>query len=92
VSLGGVKMCRYCSSKNEETFEAEFSLCFPLIENLRQSPIYVCQRTRICLDCGHTDLKVPAAELQRLKSGSSSIIDRIMHRATPEEFEDEPRS
>ena len=64
--------CRYCGSKNEETFEAEFSVCFPRIENLRQSPIYVCQRTRICLDCGHTDLTVPAAELQRLKPESSS--------------------
>ncbi len=74
MSLGGVRMsCKYCGSKNEETLEAEFSLCSPRIENLRQSPVYVCQRTRICLDCGHTDLKVPAAELQRLEPGSSSI-------------------
>jgi hypothetical protein len=65
--------CGYCGSKNEETFEAELSLCFPRIENLPQRPIYLCQRTRICLDCGHTDLKVPADELQRLKPGSSSI-------------------
>ena len=64
--------CRYCGSTNEETFEAEFSVCFPRIENLRQSPIYVCQRTRICLDCGNAELKVPAAELQRIKPGSSS--------------------
>jgi hypothetical protein len=64
--------CRHCGSKTEETFEAEFSVCFPRIENLRQSPIYVCQRTRICLDCGNAKLKVPAAELQRIKPGSSS--------------------
>jgi len=65
--------CKHCGSKNQETFEAELSACFPSMENLRQNPVYVCQRTLICLDCGSTDLKVPAAELQRLKQGSSSL-------------------
>jgi hypothetical protein len=65
--------CKHCGSKNQETFEAELSACSSRIENLRQSHIYVCQRTLICLDCGYTDLKVPAAELRRLKQGSSSL-------------------
>jgi hypothetical protein len=73
IVLGDPKMtCRYCGSKNQETFEAELSLCFPRMESLRQTPVYVCQRTLICLDCGHTDLKVPAGELRQLKPGLSS--------------------
>jgi hypothetical protein len=64
--------CRHCGSKNQQTFEAELSACFPQMEDLRQSPVYVCQSTLICLDCGHTDLKVPAAELQQLKLSLSS--------------------
>jgi hypothetical protein len=64
--------CRYCHSKNLEVFEAELSTCSPRMENLRQSPVYVCQSTLICLDCGSIDFKVPAAELQRLKGGLSS--------------------
>ena len=65
--------CRHCGSKNQEAFEAELSACFPRMEDLRRSPVYVCLSTLICLDCGHTDLKVPAAELQRLKKASSSF-------------------
>jgi hypothetical protein len=65
--------CKHCGSKNQQMFEAEVSACFPHMENLRQSPVYVCQSALICLDCGHTDLKVPAAELDRLKQGLSSL-------------------
>jgi hypothetical protein len=64
--------CRDCGSNNQGTFEAELSACSPRIENLRQSPVYVCQTALICLDCGYIDFRVPAAELQRLKQGFSS--------------------
>jgi hypothetical protein len=62
-------VCKHCGSKNLEMFEAEFSACFPRIEDLRQSPVYVCQGSLICLDCGYVDFKIPAAELDELKRG-----------------------
>jgi hypothetical protein len=63
--------CRHCGSNNQGTFTAELSACSPGMENLRQSPVYVCQTAVICLDCGSIDFRVPAAELQRFKQGLS---------------------
>ena len=61
--------CKHCGSKNQEKFTAELSVCFPRIENFRQSPVYVCQSSLICLNCGNIELQVPAAELEQLKEG-----------------------
>ncbi len=63
--------CKHCGSKNQQMIEAELSACYPRIEDLRQSPIYVCQRSLICLDCGYIDLRVPTAELEQLTRGIS---------------------
>lgn len=68
--------CKQCGSKNLEMFQTEFSACFPQIENLRRSPIYVSQGSQICLDCGCIDLRIPAAELDQLKRGLSAPRER----------------
>jgi hypothetical protein len=65
-------ICKHCGSKNLEMFEAELSVCFQSIANLRESPVYVGQSSPICLDCGYIDFKIPEADLDHLRQGSSA--------------------
>jgi len=74
--------CKHCESKNQEMFAAELSDCFPRFEDLRQSPVYVSQRRYACLDCGYIDLRIPTAELERLKLGLSAPTGR--NHSTPD--------
>jgi hypothetical protein len=70
--LGELKMaCKQCGAKNQQMFMAEVSCSFPGIEDSGKSPVYLCQSIFICLDCGHTELAIPAAELALLKEGLS---------------------
>ena len=63
--------CKQCGAKNQQRFTAEMSCSFPGVENLDKSPVYLCQSIFICLDCGETELTIPAAELAQLKQGLS---------------------
>jgi hypothetical protein len=71
--------CNRCGSENQEEFSGEFAASFSGIENINQRPVYVCQRIFICLDCGQTELMVPAAELKRLRE-SAAVFDSRDHR------------
>jgi hypothetical protein len=59
--------CKHCGSPNQGTFTTELSVCYDGLENLRECPIYVCQKGLICLDCGGVDLLIPPTQLEQLK-------------------------
>jgi hypothetical protein len=61
--------CAKCGSLRQQDFKGELTLAFPGKDRVNLAPIYVCQKTLVCLDCGCTELVVPATELERLKSG-----------------------
>jgi hypothetical protein len=61
--------CKKCASAHQQEFQAELTVAFPGAERLNVSPVYVCQKTSICLDCGYTELVVPASELEKLSRG-----------------------
>jgi hypothetical protein len=61
--------CKRCASENLQELEGELSASFPDIKRSNVQPIYVCQRVVACLDCGFTELVIPASELELLKKG-----------------------
>jgi hypothetical protein len=58
-----------CSSLNLEKLAAELNITFLGIERLNLFPVYSCQTTLVCLDCGFAELRVPAAKLGELRMG-----------------------
>lgn len=65
--------CKACKSENLQRLEGELSASFPGVNALNVSPVYVCQRVLVCLDCGFAELVVPTRELQLLKKGAASL-------------------
>jgi len=61
--------CKACSSENQQNFSGELTVAFPGVQRLNQSPVYVCQKTLVCLDCGYAELVFPATELEKLRKG-----------------------
>jgi hypothetical protein len=61
--------CKNCASDNLQNLKGELNASFPDMKNLAVSPIYVCQEILVCLDCGFTELRLAAAELQQIKRG-----------------------
>jgi hypothetical protein len=43
------------------------TIAFRELENINQSPIYICQDVSVCLECGHLELALPPAKLELLK-------------------------
>ena len=70
---GRIMVCKACSSENQQNFSGEMSVAFSGIETLNLSPIYVCQKTLVCLDCGYTELVFPATQLEQLREGRDSL-------------------
>jgi hypothetical protein len=55
-----------CASKIERCFKSEMVLNLHELEDLSRGPVYVCQDMLVCLKCGHAQLTIPQAELERL--------------------------
>jgi hypothetical protein len=68
--------CKNCRSNNQAMFIAELTLTHHGIENARQSPVYICQDTLICVDCGNIEFQVPANELEKLRLGMADPTGR----------------
>lgn len=60
--------CKSCASGNERTFQSEIVLTYPELKNLNRGPVYICQEMVVCLDCGHSELSIPRAELEKLNA------------------------
>ena len=70
---GGLVSCKKCASLRQQDFQGELSVAFPGTERLNLSPIYICQRTLVCLDCGFTELVFPPTELEKLRKGMEAL-------------------
>jgi len=44
-----------------------------LLPVVNLSPVYICQKTLVCLGCGYTELVVPATESKELQEGNGRI-------------------
>jgi len=75
--FGGDVACKVCSSENQQRFAVESTVAFPGIQRLNLVPVYVCQRTEVCLDCGYAELVFPATELQKLRKGMNGHHPRV---------------
>jgi len=62
--------CKSCGSEKQQYFSGELAVTFPAIEKLKQAPVYVVQKILVCLNCGHTELSIPTAELDRFNQGT----------------------
>lgn len=67
-------VCKKCASKNQRSFNGELVASYREFENVNRTPFYVCQTIWVCLDCGHTEVTVPASELEKLKRGASEQL------------------
>jgi hypothetical protein len=61
--------CKYCASGDLQIFVGELTLALPGIERVNLPPVYICADSSVCLDCGHTELVIPAHKLQQLRKG-----------------------
>ncbi len=68
--------CDECKSGNQRSFKCEMAIAFRELENVNQSPLYVCQDIFVCLDCGHIKLALPAEKLEQLKQKPSKSFSR----------------
>ncbi len=69
--------CQACSSENLRDFFGELTVAFPGVQRLNLSPFYACQKTLVCMDCGYTELVVPAVELGILRKGMESPHSKL---------------
>jgi hypothetical protein len=61
--------CNKCASTRQQEFQSELTVAFPGKERLNLPPVYICQKTLVCLDCGYSEIVVPATELESLRKG-----------------------
>ena len=65
--------CKACKSENLQKFEGELTASLADPKGVRVPPVYVCQSVLVCLDCGFTELIVPASELHSLKRAKAAL-------------------
>jgi hypothetical protein len=65
--------CKACKSDNLQRLDGELTVTPPDLKDLKVAPVYVCRNVLICLDCGFTELVIPAEELRLLNKGKSAI-------------------
>jgi hypothetical protein len=64
--------CKVCNSANVQNLDGELTISLPSPKDLKVSPVYVCQSVLVCLDCGFTELFIPATELLPLKKAKAA--------------------
>jgi hypothetical protein len=66
--------CLTCGSENQIVVHAEVAFSFTGCRAvLKNPPVHVVQKPRVCLDCGFVALPIPQGELQRLREGSGAL-------------------
>lgn len=66
-------LCKACKSDNVQRFDGELTVSQPDTKDLKAAPVYVGGSVLICLDCGFTELAIPADDLRLLKKGKSAV-------------------
>jgi hypothetical protein len=74
--FGGDMPCKKCASAHQQEFQGELTVAFPGKERLDVPPVYICQKLLVCLDCGYTELVVPATELEKLSNGMEGFYSK----------------
>lgn len=59
--------CKKCTLANELIVNAELTMSRTELKNVTETPVYVGQRITVCLDCGHAEITIPPAQLEKLK-------------------------
>jgi hypothetical protein len=67
--FGGEMACKACASERLQDFPGELTIAFPGVRRLNLSPAYICQKLLVCLDCGFTEIMIPATELEKVRKG-----------------------
>lgn len=65
-------LCKACKSENLQRLDGELTVSLPNLKELRIPPVYVSETVLTCLDCGFTELTIPARELQLLQNRESA--------------------
>ena len=65
--------CKVCASDNQQYFPGEMNVGFPGLIRVNLSSVYISAKFLVCLDCGHTDLLIPATKLEQLKEGIDAV-------------------
>jgi hypothetical protein len=68
--------CKDCASERQQIFPGELTLAFPGIERVNFAPVYICADSFVCLDCGYTELVIPATKLEQLTKGMDTFRSR----------------
>jgi hypothetical protein len=50
----------------------ELTASLPDLKHLSAAPIYACREILVCLDCGFTELRLLAPELEQLKKSKEA--------------------
>lgn len=66
--------CKACGSENERDFPVELTLCFDSLQKTLKNtdPVDICDRARVCLECGFAELVIPQAAVLLLKHGDAA--------------------
>jgi len=65
--------CKACKSDNLQKLDGELTVSQSDPKRLNTPPVYVCQSVLTCLDCGFTELVIPADELRLLQKAKSAV-------------------
>jgi hypothetical protein len=65
--------CKNCASAFLRDFHVELTVAFPYRERLNLTPVCICQKTFVCVECGYTELVFPTADLQKLRKGIETL-------------------
>lgn len=62
--------CKACGSDNQEALCAEIAFALSGRSALESAPVYMAEKPLVCFECGFTELVIPKAKLQMLKTGA----------------------
>ncbi|MGC1905834.1 MAG: hypothetical protein WA715_18590 [Candidatus Acidiferrum sp.] len=65
--------CLSCKSNNQTELSAELIIHFRGIKKIDNPGVFVFPKLLVCLDCGFSQLKVPAPELASVVAGISEM-------------------
>jgi hypothetical protein len=71
--FGGEMTCKKCASAHQQEFQGELTVAFTGKERISLSPVYVSQKTLVCLNCGYIELVLPAPQLEQLRKGAEAL-------------------
>ncbi len=69
--------CKDCTSENQREVPGELALAFPGVQRVHLAPVHISNKVVVCLDCGYTELVIPAGKLQQLRQGMARAHSNV---------------